>query len=97
MSIIIEDFKNSSTTILRDRSLQALAEPALDGENPYHRKLQEMCSVPNPYRKDSACHQAPRPKDEYIPANPYRSDPKKIAPRSRQKRLQVFDTPNPYR
>jgi hypothetical protein len=97
MSIIIEDFKKPATAILRDRFPQALAESPLNGENPYHRKLQELCSIPNPYRKDRACHEGPRPKDEYIPSNPYRSDERKTASRPRHKRLQVFDTPNPYR
>ena len=97
MSIITEDFENPYTKLLQVRYPAALAQSALDGENPYHRKLQELCSIPNPYRREEACNPGSGSKDEYFPPNPYRSEDKRLLPRPRQKRSQVFDIPNPYR
>ncbi|HKX12692.1 MAG TPA: hypothetical protein VJP40_06025 [bacterium] len=96
MSIIIDDFENPYTLMLRERFRMAQAEQTLVGENPYRRKLQELCSIPNPYRAEPACQEVQQAKDEFIP-NPYRSDERQASSRPRRKRLQVFDTPNPYR
>lgn len=96
MSIIIDDFENPYTAMLRERFATVLAERTLNEENPYRRKLREICSIPNPYRVEPACQETPPVKDEYIP-NPYRTEARQASLHPRRKRLQVFDVPNPYR